>query len=45
MLDLLQNAVRPGHVKPKFQVLMFPNSSDLFWGSCGKSIDTMSHEP
>ena len=56
MLDLLENAVHLVHRKPEFQVVMFPDVSDLFWGcwetqvprveiECSTPVEEMNHEP
>lgn len=34
MLGLLQNAVRLALIKPEFHILMLPEATDLFLGSC-----------
>ena len=52
----VNEAVPLNHLKPVFSVMMFPDASDTFWGSCITQVPTveltgsvamadMSHEP
>ena len=52
--DLVRNRILLYHRKPGYRVLVFPDASDLFWGSCvtqvpsgelERDVEDMSHEP